>query len=167
MNAQDILIEAYGRLPDEVHASMADLSTEQLAYRPSAEMNSIAWLVWHIGRGIDAQVSDLAGTEQVWRGGWSEKFDSPFDESATGYGQSSSDVAAVKASSELLLGYFDDVYEQAITYVKTIDDESLNEVIDTNWDPPVTRGARLVSILGDAWQHVGQAAYLRGMILTK
>ena len=39
----------------------------------------------------------------------------------------------------------------------------LAEVIDRSWDPPVTRGARLVSVSEDALQHVGQASYLAGM----
>jgi hypothetical protein len=28
----------------------------------------------------------------------------------------------------------------------------------------VTLGVRLVSVLGDDWQHVGQASYLRGLL---
>lgn len=39
----------------------------------------------------------------------------------------------------------------------------LERVVDTNWDPPVTLGVRLVSVLSDDLQHVGQAAYLRGL----
>lgn len=167
MNAQDILIEAYGRLPDMVHGAASDLTTEQLAHRPGAKANSIAWLVWHIGRIIDAQIADLAGTGQVWQGGWSEKFSLPFDESETGYGQSSDEVAAVRASEELLLGYFDAVHEQAMAYLRALDDTMLDDVIDTSWDSPVTRGVRLVSILDDCVQHAGQAAYVRGLITVQ
>ena len=39
----------------------------------------------------------------------------------------------------------------------------LDDVVDENWDPPVTRGARLVSVSEDALQHVGQVSYLAGM----
>jgi len=35
--------------------------------------------------------------------------------------------------------------------------------VDTRWDPPVTLGVRLVSILGDCLQHAGQAAYAKGL----
>jgi hypothetical protein len=42
----------------------------------------------------------------------------------------------------------------------------LDQVIDENWDPPVTRGVRLVSIIDDAAQHVGQAAYVAGTEVT-
>ena len=39
----------------------------------------------------------------------------------------------------------------------------LKRVVDTNWDPPVTASARLVSIIDDCAQHLGQAAYVRGI----
>lgn len=167
MNAIDILSEAYGRLPGVVHAATGDVSDEQIAHRPGSEANSIAWLVWHISRVIDAQIADLAGTGQVWQGGWSEQFDLPFDESATGYGQTSQDVAEVKAGGKLLIGYFDAVLEQAMAYLRALDDTSLDDVVDSSWDPPVTRAVRLVSILDDALQHAGQAAYIRGLIKTQ
>jgi hypothetical protein len=36
--------------------------------------------------------------------------------------------------------------------------------VDDNWDPPVTLGVRLVSIISDDLQHAGQAAFIRGVI---
>ena len=41
--------------------------------------------------------------------------------------------------------------------------ESFALVIDDAWDPPVTRGVRLVSVVDDDIQHAGQAAYLAGL----
>ncbi len=35
--------------------------------------------------------------------------------------------------------------------------------MDRRWDPPVTLGVRLVSVISDGLQHAGQAAYLRGL----
>jgi hypothetical protein len=40
----------------------------------------------------------------------------------------------------------------------------LDRIVDRRWDPPVTLGVRLVSIIDDEIQHSGQAAYARGMI---
>jgi hypothetical protein len=37
-------------------------------------------------------------------------------------------------------------------------------VVDRRWDPPVTLGVRLVSVVNDCAQHVGQAAYVRGLL---
>jgi hypothetical protein len=36
--------------------------------------------------------------------------------------------------------------------------------VDTSWDPPVTLGVRLISVLSDDLQHAGQAAYVRGIV---
>jgi hypothetical protein len=36
--------------------------------------------------------------------------------------------------------------------------------VDDYWDPPVTLGVRLVSIISDDLQHAGQAAFIRGVI---
>jgi hypothetical protein len=37
-------------------------------------------------------------------------------------------------------------------------------VIDDRWDPPVTRGVRLVSVVNDTTQHAGQAAFAAGVV---
>ena len=42
--------------------------------------------------------------------------------------------------------------------------ESLDRIVDTRWDPPVTLGVRLVSIADDDIQHAGQAAYVKGLL---
>ena len=42
--------------------------------------------------------------------------------------------------------------------------DDLDRVVDQRWDPPVTLGVRLVSIADDCLQHVGQAAYGRGIL---
>ncbi len=40
----------------------------------------------------------------------------------------------------------------------------LDVVVDERWDPPVTLGVRLVSVVNEVNQHVGQAAYVRGLL---
>ena len=39
----------------------------------------------------------------------------------------------------------------------------LTRIVDERWDPPVSLGVRLVSVVTDDLQHVGQAAYVRGL----
>ena len=68
------------------------------------------------------------------------------------------------AESGLLLGYFEDVHAATLAYLATLDDGDLDRVVDRRWDPPVTVGVRLVSVVADDLQHVGQAAYLRGIV---
>ncbi|RYZ26721.1 MAG: DUF664 domain-containing protein, partial [Propionibacteriaceae bacterium] len=47
---------------------------------------------------------------------------------------------------------------------RTLDDAALDRVVDDAWDPPVTLGARLVSVLDDDLEHAGQAAFLLGTL---
>ena len=161
----DLLVDAFGRIQEEVH-SVADGLTVKAAHRRLDEdSNSIAWLLWHLARVQDDHVADAAGTEQVWTAqGWADRFHLPFGPAETGYGQGPEQVAAVQIDSvDLLTGYHDAVHEQTIDFVRTLGDADFARVVDKRWDPPVTLGVRLISVVSDALQHVGQAAFLRGV----
>ena len=161
----DLLADAFARIRDNVHGAVDDLSPEELSSRPDGHGNSIAWLVWHLTRIQDDHIAGVAGIEQVWTaGGWVERFGLPFDAGDTGYGHTSDDVAAVQADPDRLLSYHDAVHAQTSQYLSTIDADDLDRVVDDRWDPPVTLSVRLVSVVGDDLQHVGQAAYVRGLL---
>jgi hypothetical protein len=86
------------------------------------------------------------------------------DERDLGYGHTSAQVAAVAVdSADVLLAYFDAVHGRTGEYLSTVDGTELDRICDTRWDPPVSVGVRLVSVLNDCFQHAGQARYLRGM----
>jgi hypothetical protein len=165
MASSDVLVDAFERIRDAVNPAVNGLSAEELAFRPDGKSNSIGWLVWHLTRIQDDHVAGLHGGEQVWTaGGWSERFALPLDPSDTGYGHGPDDVAKVTADFALLLGYFEEVHENTVAYLGTLSDADLEQVIDPSWDPPVTVGIRLVSVIADDLQHVGQAAYVRGVV---
>lgn len=165
MQSKELLQEAFGRLPGLVRQVLDGLSETDLQRRPSGTGNSIAWLVWHLGRVEDAQVASGSGLEQVWKAqGFVSRFGLPLADSDTGYGHSSGQVDAVRAPRELLLEYYQAVHRQTAKVLDDIDDPGLDRVVDTHWDPPVTLGVRLVSILGDCLQHAGQAAYAKGLL---
>jgi hypothetical protein len=166
MRSADLLVDAFGRVRDAVVEVVDGLTPEQLAYRVDGRANSIAWLVWHLTRVQDDHVSDVRGAEQVWlSGGWMERFDLPFDPMETGYGQTSDDVAAVRVESgDLLIGYYEAVHDATVGYVRTLTDADLDRIVDEAWDPPVSLGVRLVSVIADDLQHVGQAAFIRGVL---
>jgi hypothetical protein len=166
MTSADLLVDAFGRIREVVHRVVAGLTPEQLAFRADAGANSIAWLVWHLTRIQDDHVADAAQTEQVWTSqAWVDRFGLPFDPLATGYGHRAGDVAAVRvASGELLVGYHDAVHQQTSRYVERLDDADLARVVDRSWNPPVSLGVRLVSVIADDLQHAGQAAFVRGLV---
>jgi len=165
MTPADLLIESFTRIPSIVDRATSGLDAQQLAARPAPGTNTIAWLAWHTARGQDAQIATLAGTEEVWvADGWYGRFELPFGPVEMGYGMSAGDVVRVVSTAALLTGYLDAVTERTRAYLSDLSEEALDEVVDENWNPPVTRGVRLVSILGDCLQHAGQASYARGIL---
>ena len=165
MEIADIFVDAFTRIKEAVDATLAGLGEEELTFRADGEANSIAWLVWHMTRVEDDHICDVAGTEQAWTaGGWFDRFGLPFDKGAHGYGHTSAEVAQVRVSAELLGGYRAAVSHRTLEYVKGLQGPDLDRVVDRRWDPPVTLGVRLVSVIEDEFQHLGQAGFVRGLV---
>jgi uncharacterized damage-inducible protein DinB len=163
VTSADLLVDAFGRIREIVHETVDGLSEDQLAYRLGDEANSIAWLVWHLTRIQDDHVAGVAGTEQAWPK-WEGRFGLPFKPRDTGYGHGPADVAAVRVPAELLTAYHDATYERTLEYLRQVTDADLDRIVDRRWDPPVTLGVRLVSVVSDDLQHAGQAAFVRGLL---
>lgn len=169
MNSTELLADAFGRIQEIVHEAVDGLSPEELAFRADEDANTVGWLIWHLTRVQDDHVADVAGTEQAWTAqGWDTRFDLPLSAGAIGYGDSPEDVAVVRVKSvELLTGYHDAVYKNTLRYVRGLTDDDLDRIVDKRWNPPVTLGVRLVSVVSDDLQHVGQAAFVRGLLLRR
>lgn len=166
MHANDILIDAYGRIQEEVHAAVDGLTPDQLHARPAADANSVAWLVWHLTRVQDDHVGGAAGLDQVWLAqGWEKRFGLDLPAEDTGYGHTAAQVGKVRVESAgQLTGYYDAVHDQTLAYLRGLTAEDYDRIVDERWDPPVTLGVRLVSVLSDDLEHAGQAAYVRGLL---
>lgn len=160
-----ILRDQFGRIRELVDTVADGLTPEMSDYRPGPRANSIAWLLWHLTRVQDDHVSDAAGAPQAWTShGWRERFGLPFPSTDIGYGHSSDQVAQVHADAQLLVDYHGDVHRATLAYVDGLTRDELDRIVDRRWDPPVTVAVRLVSVIGDCLQHLGQAAYVRGLV---
>ncbi|MEV6955854.1 DUF664 domain-containing protein [Streptomyces sp. NPDC051183] len=166
MKGTELLADAFGRVHEVVHEAVEGLSAERLNARVDPEANSITWLVWHLTRIQDDHVADAGGLEQVWHAGkWADRFALPLPAGSTGYGHTAQQAGSVRVDSgELLLGYFDAVHAQTGRFLRGLAATDLDRVVDEAWDPPVTLGVRLVSVIADDLQHAGQAAFLRGVL---
>ncbi|HEY1843222.1 MAG TPA: mycothiol transferase [Mycobacterium sp.] len=161
---RELLRDAFTRLIEHVDEITAGLTDDQANYRPSPDANSIAWLIWHSARVQDVQLAPIAGIEEVWTArGWVDRFGLDLPRNDTGYDHGPAEVAKVHAPADLLAGYYHAVHKVTLEFVAGITAEDLTRVIDRNWDPPVTASARLVSIIDDCAQHLGQAAYVLGI----
>ena len=165
----ELLIDGFGRIRENVADVLSGLTSDQLAHQVATGANPISWLVWHLTRVQDDHVAEAFGAEQIWSaGGWAGRFGLPPGITDHGYGHTPSQVAAVAAataSAELLAEYHEATYAQTVKLVGEITDADLDRIVDTRWTPTVTLGARLVSVLDDDMQHVGQAAFVRGLLL--
>ncbi len=162
-DANDLLLDGFGRIAESVPTVLDGLDTEDLAWRPQGIGNSIGWLVWHLSRVIDGHFADAFDAEQVHTAqGYAGRLGLALPESDTGYGHDSDQVDAVRfVDPTVLLDYHRACQEVAARALRGVSD--LGRVVDDSWDPPVTLGARLVSVLDDSTRHAGQAQYVRGL----
>ena len=169
MNTHDILRDAASRPGIEAAVAVKGLSAEALNAHPGGHPNSIAWLLWHAGRQMDMQLSTLNGQPQVWEAqGFRERFNLGELGDTIGYGHTPEQARSiVVADSALLVEYLVATGEALAAYAQTLSEADLSEVIDRSWTPAVTRGVRLVSLIDDAAQHVGQAAYAAGILAAQ
>ena len=164
MDVRGVLTEGFGRITELYDDVAEGLDQEQLHHRPGGTGNSIGWLLWHTARGQDAQVADLAGARQVWEE-FQERFGLDNGTDDMGYGHTSEQVDAVRIEDpSLLVDYHHEVTLATARYLQTVGEKELEREVDQRWDPPVTAGVRLISIQSDCLQHLGQAAYVKGLL---
>ena len=168
MDARDVLREAASRPATEAKALIDTLPEGALNAHAGGHTNSIAWLLWHAGRQMDVQLAQLNGEPQVWH---SQGFDSRFNlgelGDTEGYGHTTEQARAVVVEdAALLVEYLGAATATLSEYIAGLSEADLDDVIDTSWTPHVTRGVRLVSMIDDAAQHVGQAAYAAGILAS-
>jgi hypothetical protein len=167
----DLLTDGFGRIRENVADVLDGLTPEQLSYRLDADANPVSWLIWHLTRVQDDHVAGAFGVTQVWSAdGWARRFGLPADTMSHGYGQTPEQVAtfsAATAAAGLLGEYHEAVHAQTVKLIAEVSDADLDRIVDTRWTPPVTLGVRLVSVLDDDMQHVGQAAFVRGILLRR
>lgn len=165
METRDVLTDAFGRVSEEVQTAADGLDGAGLNFRPDPDANSIGWLIWHLARVQDDHIAHLAGRRQAYvADGWADRLGFRVDERDLGYGHTSEQVAAVQFdASDTLLAYFAAVHARSLEYVATVDSSELDRIVDESWDPPVSAGVRIVSVIDDCTQHAGQANYVRGM----
>jgi hypothetical protein len=161
-----LLIEGFSRVHEHVRTIAEGMSAEELATVPEPGSNSVGWLLWHLTRVQDHHVSELLGREQVWDFERAEMFGLRVaEQNDVGYGHTPEQVAAIRPrDAYAVVDYYGSVEERTSELLESLNPAKLDEIVDRRWDPPVTMGVRLVSILDDDIQHAGQAAYVKGLL---
>jgi len=168
MEYQLLIIDLFVRISNELERILEGLSVEDLNKHPQPDSNSIGWLAWHLTRSFDRNISELYKKQQLWiKDEWYAKFGRRPDPNETGFGHSTEEMAAFKSpDGKNIIDYHHAVLERIRLYIEN----NLSEIelkrrykSPTLKDVNTVRG-RLQSIINDGFQHVGQAAYVRGLI---
>lgn len=168
MKWQQLLVDIYRRLSMGFEEVLDGLTLDDLKRRPAPDANTIGWLLWHTTRSLDRTVGDVMWGEQLWtKDKWHEKFNRPHNPNDTGWGHSFEDVASLEIPDvRTLLEYHRAVMEESVKYITNLSEDGLDKEFDNSINPG-TMTAVSVRILGninDCYQHVGQAAYVRGLL---
>jgi hypothetical protein len=83
MDARDLFLDQHaavhsaavaGNKMSAAERAFAGLSDEQMRVRPREDLNSLAWLMWHIARAEDIMVNQvLNGRAQIFEDGWAKR----------------------------------------------------------------------------------------------
>ncbi len=165
-------LEDYRR---RVSAACAPLSEEEMHWRPDADANSIAFIVWHTARVEDRLIQRFVrGVEEVWvRDGWSERMGVPPNDHGVNY--TLEQVAAFPpVSKDMLKDYMDAVRAETLPYVRSLSDADFDVVPEgrtpfPEFDASVryfagrSVGDIFRQLIGEGDQHLGQVSYIRGL----
>ena len=168
MKWQQLLVVTYQRLSQEFENILDGLTLEDLHQRPAQDANTIGWLLWHTVRSLDRTVGDVMYGEQLWtKDGWHARFNRAPDPNETGWGHSFEEVGKFRVPDIMTLrDYQRAVIEKSIKYLEKIDEDELDRECPLSTHPGtmVSAGNRVVGNINDCFQHVGQAAYVRGLL---
>lgn len=168
MEWPQFISDIFERIAQELEHTLDGLTTDDLNRQPAPGANSIGWLAWHLTRSHDRNMSEIMGKEQLWLSdGWYTRFGRPPDPADTGYGHSPKEVAAFRSpEGRVILDYHRAVVTRIKHYINgqlsetELDRESYSPTLNIT----LTVHQRLLGVINDAYQHLGQVAYARGLL---
>jgi hypothetical protein len=167
MKWQQLIINLYESMFGEMEKVLDGLTTEDLHKRPASGANPIGWLCWHTIRSCDRFLGDAVLGEQLWiKKGWHKKFNRAPDLNDTGFGHTDAQVDALKIPDVATLLAYEKAVRNALTgYLQGLSEKELDREAASSIKPGTTAAvhARISAALLNL-QHVGAAAYVRGII---
>ncbi len=161
MEAKELILRSLEQSQGYLTRALDGLTQEEAAWSPTAECNSIAFILWHMTRVEDLFVNRVIRREKELyeAGGWQEKLGTP----VKAYQYTVEELQAWEAPKlEDLRNYANAVREKTLAFLKSIPAEKLSEVPRPERSPD-SIGATLGHISTEIALHVGQIAYLRGV----
>ncbi len=162
MDAKQIIVASLNQSKGYLDRALEGLTQEDIAWGPTDQCNSIAFILWHTAQVEDFFVSRvLRRTGRLYdEEGWAEKLGTPADES--GYGYTVEQLRAWPVPDmDVLRAYADAVRKSTMDFLEQLPPEKLLELARPD-RPPDTIGGIMSRITTEIALHVGQIDYLRG-----
>ena len=160
---QKLQLEEY---QGELNRLVNGLTDEERREMPSETSHHIDFALWHATRAEDLLVHvGVLGEEQVWsKQKWNDKFGIPAED--VGFGYSINQVKHMPLISlSDLVAYHDAVRTGTVQLIKTSTEDLLDEVCPSERLKRFgTKGGVLAHLVVEITEHLGQIAYIRGMI---
>jgi DinB superfamily len=164
---QSLVLRQFCRVGREFVTALTDLDERMLNELAPGVDNSIGWVAWHLTRGIDRNLAEIAGEPQLWLSqGWAQQFGRSADPADTGFGHSPEETAAfVAPSGAALVAYHEGVQARLAFYLEQAADTDLRrETVSPTLGNVHTVEERVAALLYDSFAHVGQIALLRSVL---
>jgi len=167
MEVKDFALEALNEAQTALMQAVDGLSQDELMWQPKPGANHIAFILWH-----NLRVEDLffqymfQRVPQVWESEkWHEKLNLPDDPRITGFGYTAEQVDSFP-SVQLrdLLACGEAVRARTVDYLRNLDPARFDEIVKSRIFGEVSIGYLISHLLCEMAQHVGQIAYLRGLV---
>ncbi|MGT2746913.1 hypothetical protein AT575_05895 [Streptococcus penaeicida] len=168
MTYKDLLIDDLNRAYERFERAFEGVTVDQANAFPVAEsapqIKSMTWLLWHTALVLDIQIAELAETESLYKQGWKEKLPENKAKNPS-WLHTLEDAQTITVDNlDNLFAYFVAARDQAVSYINSLTEDDLDEIVDESWTPAVTLGVRLVSTLDDITMHSGQVFYARRLL---
>jgi uncharacterized damage-inducible protein DinB len=168
MKWQQLITDSFQRQGQELEKAVTGLSEDDLNRQPAPDNNSIGWLVWHVIRSLDRNLSPLMGEEQLWiKEKWHARFGREPDPGETGFGHTVEQAKSFKSpEAKVIMDYHQAIFSRFMAYVNGgLNEKDLaREVIIPTLKITRTVEQIIVAELWHTAHHVGQAGYIRGLI---
>jgi len=162
MDATNLILECLVSVHVRLIATCKDLTNDQLLWRLIPSANNIGFILWHMNRHQDTQITKAGTQDQdVWiTDGWFQRFSQSPDSPDPG------DRMGLRAlpipSLDVLLEYCAAVHKRCIEYITGLTSNDLDQPLNTDRQN-YSVGNCLRHLITHQNNHYGQIDYIRGL----
>ena len=144
---------------------IAELSDEQLGWRPSPKAHSIGFTLWHTARADDNVQADLTGGPLLWEsGGYAARWGHPERGVGTGWDDDRAAALPLPPKRELI-EYVTRVFAAVDLGTGTVDDARFELPIQSRFrGTDSTYGEVMLVCLSHDNRHLGEMEYIKGLL---